>query len=183
MPYTISENADGCDGFAVVKENETTPVPGGCHPTMDEAQAHLVALQIATEGEYQRALDSYPPTDGMVDEAQRGLDWRREYNRGGTAIGIARARDIVNRRDLPIDTWRRIKAYFDRHEIDKQGEGWGPDEPGYPSNGRIAWALWGGDAGWSRAKTIMQQVAADDSRTDMETETRNGEGVYPLTPR
>ena len=130
-----------------------------------------------------RALDSYPPTDGMVDEAQRGLDWRREYNRGGTAIGIARARDIVNKRDLPIDTWRRIKAYFDRHEIDKQGEGYSPDEPGYPSNGRIAWALWGGDAGYSRAKAIMETVANDDSRTDMETETRDGEGFYPLTPR
>ena len=183
MPYTIIENADGCDGFAVVKETETTPVPGGCHSTMGEAQAHLVALEIATAGEYQRALDSYPPTDGMVDEAQRGLDWRREHNRGGTAIGIARARDIVNRRELPIDTWRRIKAYFDRHEIDKQGEGWSPDETGYPSNGRIAWALWGGDAGWSRAKTIMQQVTADDARTDMETETRDGEGIFPLTPR
>ena len=184
MPYTIIQNATGCDGFAVVKENETTPVPGGCHPTMDDAQAHLVALEIATAGEYTRALDSYPPTEGMVAEAQRGLDWRREYGRGGTAIGIARARDIVNQRDLPIDTWRRIKAYFDRHEIDKQGEGYSPDEPGYPSNGRIAWALWGGDAGWSRAKAIMETVANDDSRIDMnETETRNGEGIYPLTPR
>ncbi len=183
MPYTIVENATGCAGFAVVKENETTPVPGGCHETMDDAQAHLVALQIATADESKRALDSYQPNDGMVAEAQRGLDWRREYNRGGTAIGIARARDIVNRRDLPIDTWRRIKAYFDRHEIDKQGEGYSPDEPGYPSNGRIAWALWGGDAGYARAKTIMQQVTADDVRTDMETETRDGEGFYPLTPR
>jgi HK97 family phage prohead protease len=52
MPYTIIENATGCDGFAVVKENETTPVPGGCHPTMDDAQAHLVALEIATADEY-----------------------------------------------------------------------------------------------------------------------------------
>jgi HK97 family phage prohead protease len=184
MPYTIIENATGCDGYAVVKENETTPVPGGCHETMDEAQAHLVALEIATADEYTRALDSYQPSDGMVVEAQRGLDWRREYGRGGTAVGIARARDIVNRRDLPVDTWRRIKAYFDRHEIDKQGEGWSPGETGYPSNGRIAWALWGGDAGWSRAKTIMETVANDDSRIDMnETETRDGEGIYPLTPR
>ena len=103
-----------------------------------------------------RVEDSYQPTDGMVEEAQRGLDWRSEYNRGGTAIGIARARDIVNRKNLPIDTWRRIKAFFDRHEIDKQGEGFTPDEDGYPSNGRIAWALWGGDAGYSRAEAIVE---------------------------
>jgi hypothetical protein len=40
------------------------------------------------------------PSDGMVDEAERGLDWREEYGRGGTAVGVARARDIINGRDL-----------------------------------------------------------------------------------
>ena len=57
MPYTIIENATDCNGFAVVKENETTPVPGGCHQTMSEAQAHLVALEIATAGEYSAPLE------------------------------------------------------------------------------------------------------------------------------
>ena len=99
---------------------------------------------------------SFQPTDAMVKEAQSGLDWRRKYGRGGTEIGIARARDIANRRNLPIETWRRVKAFFDRHEIDKQGKGFTPDEDGYPSNGRIAWALWGGDAGYSRAKAIVK---------------------------
>lgn len=126
------------------------------------------------------------PSDGMVEEAQRGLDWRREFGRGGTAVGIARARDIVNRKDLPVDTWRRIKAYFDRHEIDKQGTGWSPGDDGYPSNGRIAWALWGGDAGWSRAIDIVS--AADDRSTDhtmeidMIDETREIEGIYAISP-
>ena len=130
-----------------------------------------------------RAADSYPPTDGMVEEAQRGLDWRSEYGRGGTSIGIARARDIVNRKDLPIDTWRRIKAYFDRHEIDKQGEGWSPDQDGYPSNGRIAWALWGGDAGYSRSQAIMEDVNNDNGRSVMdETQIRGIDGIYPVTP-
>lgn len=135
-----------------------------------------------------RAADSYPPTAGMVDEAERGLNWRREFGRGGTAVGIARARDISNRKDLPVETWRRIKAYFDRHESDKTGEGWSPDEDGYPSNGRIAWALWGGDAGWNRAQTIVE--AANKARTLAMTEQtpeplnlRNDEGAYPLTPR
>jgi hypothetical protein len=34
-----------------------------------------------------------------------------------------------------------MKAYFDRHEIDKQGKGYSPGEDGFPSAGRIAWAL------------------------------------------
>jgi hypothetical protein len=34
-----------------------------------------------------------------------------------------------------------MKAYFARHEIDKQGKGYSPGEDGFPSAGRIAWAL------------------------------------------
>ena len=104
---------------------------------------------------------SFQPTDAMVKEAQSGLDWRRKYGRGGTEIGIARARDIANRRNLPIETWRRVKAFFDRHEIDKQAEGFSPGEDGYPSNGRIAWGLWGGDSGYSRSKTIVAMANKD----------------------
>jgi hypothetical protein len=104
-----------------------------------------------------RMQDSYKPTDGMVAEAERGLSWRREYGRGGTEVGLARARDISNRKNLPLDTVKRMKAYFDRHEVDKKGKGWSPGEDGYPSNGRIAWALWGGDAGWAWAKNIVKR--------------------------
>jgi len=104
-----------------------------------------------------RMQDSYKPTDGMVAEAERGLSWRREYGRGGTEVGLARARDISNRKNLPLDTVKRMKAYFDRHEVDKKGKGWSPGEDGYPSNGRIAWALWGGDPGYTWAKAIVKR--------------------------
>jgi hypothetical protein len=99
----------------------------------------------------------------MVAEAERGLSWRREYGRGGTEVGLARARDISNRKNLPLDTVKRMKAYFDRHEVDKKGKGWSPGEDGYPSNGRIAWALWGGDAGWAWAKAIVKRNEDRDS--------------------
>lgn len=99
----------------------------------------------------------------MKAEAQRGLDWRSEFGRGGTEIGIARARDIVNGRDLSDETVRRMKAYFDRHEIDKEAEGFRPGEDGYPSNGRIAWALWGGDPGRSWANKHAKADAIDEA--------------------
>ena len=89
------------------------------------------------------------PNDAMVAEAKKGLAWREEFGRGGTAIGVARARDIINKADLPQQTISRMISYFARHEVDKQGEGWSPGEDGYPSAGRIAWALWGGDPGKS----------------------------------
>ena len=180
MPYEITDEAEGCNGYAVIK-SETGEIMG-CHITKAEADDQLTALNIAEYGDEGRAADTYQPSDGMVEEAQRGLDWRSEYGRGGTAVGIARARDIVNRRNLPIATWRRIKAYFDRHQVDKEGQGWSPDQDGYPSNGRIAWALWGGDAGWSRATAIIED-ANNDERSVMDTDaTRSIEGIYPVTP-
>ena len=127
---------------------------GSCvFDTEEEAERAGRAIERSTL----RMEDSYKPTDAMVKEAERGLAWRREYGRGGTEVGLARARDISNRKGLPLDTVKRMKAYFDRHEIDKQGKGWSPGEDGYPSNGRIAWALWGGDAGWTWAKNIIER--------------------------
>lgn len=102
-------------------------------------------------------VDSWTPTKSMRDEAQRGLKWRQEFNRGGTLVGVARARDIVNGKDLPLDTVKRMASYFARHEVDKNGQGWSPDEDGYPSAGRIAWALWGGDPGRAWAESIISQ--------------------------
>lgn len=96
------------------------------------------------------------PTQQMKTEAQRGLDWRREFGRGGTEVGIARARDIVNGADLSIDTVNRMASFFARHEVDKEAQGFRQGEDGYPSNGRIAWALWGGDAGWSWARGVLR---------------------------
>lgn len=158
MPYEISTDAAGCtNGYAVVKQDDGTLVPGGCHPTEKEALAHLAALEIATKDE-DRADDGYTPTSAMVNEAQRGLDWRKQYNRGGTLVGVARARDIVNRKNLPIETVRRMRSFFARHEIDKQAEGFKPGEDGYPSAGRIAWALWGGDAGKTWADRIVESA-------------------------
>jgi HK97 family phage prohead protease len=100
------------------------------------------------------------PTATMAAEAQRGLDWRKEYNRGGTAVGVARARDIANRKDLSDETVGRMVSYFARHEVDKEGEGFSPGEEGFPSAGRIAWALWGGDPGKSWADKEWAKIQA-----------------------
>jgi HK97 family phage prohead protease len=102
-------------------------------------------------------MPPFVPNRAMRAEAKRGLDWREEFGRGGTAVGVARARDIVNGRNLSLDTVKRMRSYFARHEVDKQGQGWSPGEDGYPSAGRIAWALWGGDAGRSWANKIVAE--------------------------
>ena len=102
------------------------------------------------------------PTEAMVREAKRGLEWRKEFGRGGTEVGVARARDISNRKELSIDTMKRMYSFFSRHEVDKKAEGFRPGEEGYPSAGRIAWALWGGSAGFAVARRVRRQVEAAD---------------------
>jgi ATP-dependent protease ClpP protease subunit len=108
------------------------------------------------------------PTAEMAKEARRGLQWRAEYNRGGTAVGVARARDIVNGENLSPETIRRMVSYFARHEVDKQAEGFRQGEEGYPSAGRIAWALWGGDAGQVWANDKAKQLETQNSMIEIE---------------
>lgn len=108
----------------------------------------------------------FTPPEGVRKEAKKGLAWRREHGRGGTSVGIARARDLSNGAKLSPSTIRRMKAYFDRHEVDKQGEGWSPGDKGFPSNGRIAWSLWGSDSGWAYARKVVEQMNAADEKDE-----------------
>ena len=117
----------------------------------------------AVETKQYEGIDFAPPK-GVRDEAAKGLEWRREYNRGGTAVGVARARDLSNGRAVSPDTIRRMNSYFARHAVDKQGEGWSPGQDGFPSAGRIAWALWGGDAGETWSAKVLAQMNAEDER-------------------
>lgn len=103
---------------------------------------------------------------GVAEEAQRGLDWRAEHGRGGTDIGVATARTLVGEQRVSPQKARHISAYFPRHEVDKQGQGWSPGEDGFPSNGRIAWALWGGDAGRTWAEKLVEQMNIRDERAN-----------------
>ena len=97
------------------------------------------------------------PTDGMVKAAQRGLDLRKEFGRGGTEVGVARARDIINRKNLSPQTVKRMYSFFSRHGAQKV-KGWKPGEEGYPSAQFIAWLLWGGDPGFSWATKKRNQL-------------------------
>jgi HK97 family phage portal protein len=105
------------------------------------------------------------PTNSMAEEAARGLQWRKKYKRGGTTVGVARANQLMNKERLSIDTVKRMYSFFSRHEVDKQAEGFSQGEKGYPSAGRIAWALWGGDAGFSWSTKVRNQIENESSKS------------------
>jgi len=96
-------------------------------------------------------------------EAKRGLAWRQEYGRGGIGPGQTTARMLISN-TMTIPRVRKMRAFLARHEVDKQGEGFKPGEKGFPSAGRIAWALWGGDAGQSWSNKVMRQVEARERK-------------------
>jgi len=93
-----------------------------------------------------------PPIE-VRQAARKGLELRRRFGRGGTDVGVARARDLSNGRNLSIDTIRRMVSYFARHEVDKRAKNWANDSN--PSAGYIAWLLWGGDQGRGWAKRML----------------------------
>jgi HK97 family phage prohead protease len=106
-------------------------------------------------------IDFSPPS-GVREEAAKGLAWRSEYGRGGTAVGVARARDLSNGVNISPETARRMKAFFDRHQTNVGTTGWSPGEDGFPSPSRIAWALWGSDPGWAWSRKLVEQMNSAD---------------------
>jgi len=132
-------------------------------------------------------IDTRPP-ESVRNAAKRGLALRREFGRGGTAVGIARARDLARGARLSASTVRRMVSFFARH-----GSYAKDPDPSSPSTGYIAWMLWGGDAGkrWAQSvakrldraeKTLTMTKAVDGARlmliiTSNAYEDREGEIV------
>jgi hypothetical protein len=99
----------------------------------------------------------YTIPGGVQKEAKKALAWRKKEGRGGTPVGLNTARTLVKGGQIGIEKIRHIAKYFPRHEVDKKGKGWELGEDNFPSNGRIAWALWGGDAAWRWASAIVER--------------------------
>lgn len=98
------------------------------------------------------------PTEAMQVAARRALAWKDEGRAGGTRVGLARANQIANGDLISEDTILRMYSFFRRHEVDKEAEGFSAGEDGYPSPGRVAWDLWGGDAGYAWATRLRDKI-------------------------
>lgn len=99
-------------------------------------------------------MASYRPNVSTARAAQRALDVRREKppsQRGMTAVGVARARDLANRRPVSLDTVKRMLSFLSRHLVDKQGSTWSEQGKGWQ-----AWHGWGGDAGGRWAMSVVR---------------------------
>lgn len=127
------------------------------------------------------------PTEEMAALAERGLKLREEYGRGGTEVGVARARDIKNRANLSPETVGRMANFFGRHRVDLDAPAADPGHEDYPSAGVIAWLLWGGDpadpdgAGAAWAKRKMDELERAEEKGEAEPEEKACGCCDPVT--
>lgn len=102
-----------------------------------------------------KAEETFKPTEEMAKNATRGLEWRAKYGRGGTAVGVKRANQLKNKENLSLNTVKRMYSFFSRHGNYRSTHYEFRD--GEPTTWRIAWELWGGDAGRTWAANIWEK--------------------------
>ena len=99
--------------------------------------------------------DYFIPPKNVSNEAKKGLEFRKEFGRGGTAVGIKRAHQLKNKERISLTTVKRMNNFFNRHQKNKNND---PKK----SNGKIAWLLWGGDNGRKWAKSILRKSEKEE---------------------
>ena len=119
-----------------------------------------ISSQTEEEAEMERIFkaETFAPNSGMKAAARRALKWKEEGKAtgAGTPVGWGRATDIVAGRPMSLSVVRRMFSFFSRHEVDKKGKDF--YNTSNPSNGRIMWDAWGGDAGFSWSRAIVNRM-------------------------
>ena len=101
--------------------------------------------------------DGYSPPAGARSAARRAIKFKEDGKAtgAGTAVGWTRAGQLARGETISLSTVKRMYSYFSRHEVDKKGKDWG--NTANPSNGYIMWLAWGGDAGFSWSRGIVNR--------------------------
>jgi len=116
--------------------------------------------------------DNTPPK-AVRDAARRALDWIADGKAGSgfTSVGRHRASQLASGENISLETLKRMKSFFSRHEVDKNALGFSQGEKGYPSAGRVAWDAWGGDAGFAWSESMV-------ARAEKEEVAKHNEGKH-----
>ena len=95
------------------------------------------------------AAKTYEVPAGVSSAAKKGLELHWEHGHGGTEVSLEMAEKLSSGEHLSAEEVLHVSKYFPRHAGDNLGQD--GSEGAKPSNGYIAWMLWGGDAGreWS----------------------------------
>jgi hypothetical protein len=120
-----------------------------------------IEVEIEEEDEYEDEMEKaegYSPPAGARSAARRAIKFKEDGKAtgAGTAVGWTRAGQLARGETLSLSTVKRMYSYFSRHEVDKKGKDWA--NQANPSNGYIMWLAWGGDAGFSWSRGIVNRM-------------------------
>jgi hypothetical protein len=128
---------------------------------IDDADiASAMAAMAGADGPIDFAEIDFRIPKAVQANAKLGLELRKKFGRGGTSVGLNTARILAAGGLVSDRKARHINLYFPRHEVDKQGKDWANED--MPSNGKIAWLLWGGDEGWKWTNKLLKQLASQE---------------------
>lgn len=170
--------ADPCwDGYTQrgMKPGDNGSMVPNCVPVEKANDLWEDGDDVVYETDSMEKADGYSPPAGARSAARRAIKFKEDgkANGAGTAVGWTRARQLANGETLSLSTVKRMYSYFSRHEVDKKGKNWANQSN--PSNGYIMWLAWGGDAGfsWSRGivnretdKSLFADFGKDYSKSD-----------------
>ena len=125
-------------GVTILGRNVTPAIAGANLKMLTFAQMKK-ELQTETFAHRYNQIDFIIP-EGVKKEAQLGLDWCDEYQRGGTSNNMAMAKYLVRENEISYDRARKMNDTVVRRYSDMAKE-----TP--PSDKEIAFCMWGGDIG------------------------------------
>ena len=156
---TLDKKAPCWDGYVqrgMKPEDNGSMVPN-CVPVEKADDLFEDGDDVIYETDSVEKADGYSPPAGARSAARRAIKFKEDgkANGAGTAVGWTRAGQLARGETLSLSTVKRMYSYFSRHEVDKKGKDWG--NTANPSNGYIMWLAWGGDAGFSWSRGIVQR--------------------------
>ena len=126
---------------------------------LESLEGHTMPEDMEDEMIEMSKAETYSPNEGMKAAARRALKWKEDGKAtgAGTPVGWGRARDIVAGRSMSLSVVRRMFSFFSRHEEASKG-GKDFNNTSNPSNGRIMWDAWGGNAGFAWSRAIVNRM-------------------------
>jgi hypothetical protein len=158
-PEDTIDKADPCwEGYTQrgMKPGKNGKMVPNCVPVQKADDMFEDEDDVVYETDTVAKADGYTAPAGAAAAARKAIKFKEDGKAtgAGTAVGWTRAGQLARGESLSLSTVKRMYSYFSRHEVDKKGKDWG--NQANPSNGYIMWLAWGGDAGFSWSRRIVQ---------------------------
>ena len=162
--HVTAVSMDGPSGAEKKITQQTTP--GGTLDVQKDDEEDKKPDSNKKDGEHEvvtEATSSFKPPADVIAAAKRGLELRKEHKRGGwdsktahangIGSGVVRAQTLAAGKGVSMDTLRRMRSFFQRHDGERERAAREKDKT---SAANIAWLLWGGDPGRRWAEEVLR---------------------------